>query len=68
MSTHILIEKAFIYPMRKSVNDLSGYQYDDRKGFWISSDTGEPLVSEKNRPKPRTKKHDVETGEDAKGE
>lgn len=66
--THILIEKAFVYPIRKNDAGIRGYEYDEQRGFWVSLANGEPLVSDRKRPKPITKKHDVETGEDMKGE
>jgi len=67
MKKHILLEKAFVYPIPKKKPKLSGYNFSAEKGYWIRED-GLPLVEDDSTPKPKTKKHDVETGEDQKGE
>jgi hypothetical protein len=68
MENHLLLEKAYIYPLPKDPSPPSGCQFDHNKGYWIHKDTGQPLVTLKNHPKLTTKKCDVETGEDNKGE
>jgi hypothetical protein len=40
--------------------------YNTRLGLWLDA-SGSPIVNSLNRPRPRTKKEDVETGEDHKG-
>ena len=67
MRKHMLLEKAFVYPLPKERPKLSGYSFSSDKGYWIRED-GIPLVEDHSIPKPRTKKEDVETGEDRKGE
>lgn len=64
---HILLEKARVYP-RKSV-DLrpAGCDYDTLAGAWVDRKTGKLLVEMGDLKPPRTKKADVETGEDQKG-
>jgi hypothetical protein len=41
--------------------------YDPISGVWIDPVSAAPVVSNPDRPRPRTKKADVETGEDNKG-
>jgi len=67
--SHLLIEKSFKYkiqPQKKSL--FSDYLYDEKKGYWLNKENGQPLMHENNQFKPRTKKEDIETGEDRKGE
>jgi hypothetical protein len=47
---------------------LTPIQYDGVKGYWINIENGNPLMHEDAGFKPRTKKEDIETGEDRKGE
>jgi hypothetical protein len=69
---HILIEKAFIYKkpnfsQRKKV--LKQYKYDKISGYWINFNNKDaPAITDPAFSKPITKKHDIETGEDQKGE
>ena len=66
---HIFLEKAFKYDIPKQNEKLfTGYKYDDVKGYWINIENGNPLMHEDAGFKPRTKKEDIETGEDRKGE
>lgn len=67
MMNHILLEKAFIYPLPKSDPDMSGMTYDNKRGFWVQGN-GKPAVSDPAFSGPRSKKCDIETGEDQKGE
>lgn len=68
MSYHLLIKKAYKYPLPKQVPNMDGYYYDHEKGYWISKTNNLPVILDKNFIKPRTKKEDRETGEDQKGE
>lgn len=68
MKEHMLLEKAYIYPLPKSTPDMIGFEYDSKKGFWIDVNTKEPFVMNSLYPGARSKKCDVETGEDQKGE
>lgn len=67
-SQHPLIQRAQRY-LRKEV-DLSPPScfYSDTIGAWCLTETGELLVETPNHQGPRTKKNDIETGEDQKGE
>ena len=67
--SHLLIDKSFKYkvpPQKESL--FNDYFYDERKGYWLNKESGKPLMHEDNQFKPRTKKEDIETGEDRKGE
>lgn len=68
MKKHILLEKAFIYEVPESRQELKGYEYNVEGGFWINKTTLIPLMFDDIDFKPRTKKEDLETGEDRKGE
>jgi len=64
---HILIKKASLYAHRKKRQEIKGYIFDDQKGYWIRED-GLLLIDDHRISKPRTKKADIETGEDLKSE
>lgn len=65
---HILLRFATTYDRPKRSLAPDGCHYDYKVGAWVVSDSGKLLVSSPERPKPQTKKHDIETGEDQKGE
>jgi hypothetical protein len=68
---HLLTGRAFKFPNRPSTApQIPGAEYDARAGFWRSAADGQALVREENSREvfPSTKKFDIETGEDAKGE
>ncbi|WFS63613.1 hypothetical protein LF599_05465 [Pseudodesulfovibrio thermohalotolerans] len=50
-----------------TVEKKGSYTYNFLKGFWENS-SGVPLIDDANGVNPGTKKCDVETGEDVKGE
>lgn len=65
---HPLLERAKKYP-RQDVNLApAGCLYDYDIGAWRLIDTGELWVETPNHIGPKTKKCDIETGEDQKGE
>jgi len=68
MNSHLLLEKAYIYPLPEDPTPPDGCTFDVDKGFWVSDTTSQPMVTLKYHPKLETKKCDVETGEDRKGE
>lgn len=68
MKNHLLLEKAYIYPIDREEADLSNYEFDAIKGYWINCETLEAFILEPAARKPRSKKCDRETGEDQKGE
>jgi len=65
---HPLIQRAQKY-LWKDV-DLSppGCFYDNSIGAWCINETGDLLVDTPGHQGPHTKKNDIETGEDQKGE
>lgn len=65
---HPLIHRAQKYPRGKVDLSPVGCFYDDVVGAWLILETGELWVETPNRQGPRTKKNDIETGEDQKGE
>lgn len=65
---HLLLKRAFIYSITPKSKEPDNCHYDMVLGGWIFDN--EFLVKSQNpeRPKPQTKKGDLETGEDQKGE
>jgi hypothetical protein len=70
-SSHYLIGRAHVYPHPGQISDPENCRYDDRLGVWRwgeGKDTVLVKSSNPQRPRPQSKKHDIETGEDLKGE
>lgn len=65
---HIILEKAKRYAIPVVDNALSEYKYDKKLGYWINRVTGDLLMLSNNGIVPNSKKCDIETGEDQKGE
>jgi len=65
---HLLVQKAFTYEPRRQTKDPEGCEYDVKLGAWLWGHQKEFLVKSNNpyRPRPTTKKQDMETGEDQK--
>ena len=68
MKNHILLQKAFIYKKRKKLLPLKGFVYDEVLGVWKNISDNSLLINARNFRALATKKMDVETGEDHKGE
>ena len=65
-SQHILLAKAKVFP-RESVDlQPANCYYDTLAGAWVDRRTGKLFVELADMKPPRTKKADVETGEDQK--
>ena len=64
---HILLDKAKKYTPDSSVLTHEGYEFG-REGYCASVEDGSPMVANKDLASLSTKKADVETGEDQKGE
>ena len=65
---HLFLEQIFRYEVKnKKVNNLDEYTYNTKLGYCVDK-LMEPCVNNTNFIKPRTKKEDIETGEDKKGE
>lgn len=69
MNNHLLIDKTVIYE-KKELKDPTDAIYDDKLGLWLWGSNKEVLVKSNNPncPQRGTKKFDIETGEDHKGE
>ena len=65
---HILLDKAKTYPRFSGDLAPANCKYDMLIGAWILETTSELLVETPFRKGPRTKKEDIETGEDQKAE
>lgn len=68
MKEHILLEKAYSYENVHPNLTPEGCSYDRECGFWRVDKTGEAMMIGNYAQKPATKKCDIETGEDQKGE
>ncbi len=65
---HPLLERAQRYVRQEVDLEPAGCLYDEAIGAWRLVETGELWVETPGRVGPRTKKADIETGEDQKGE
>lgn len=65
---HILIEKANLFSDKRKENNLDFHQYDSDKGYWKNIKTDLASINDALFMRPATKKCDIETGEDKKGE
>lgn len=68
MKQHIILEKAYRYPEPEVVPMPIDCTFVDKKGYWTSNATGEIMMLSNNPNRPQSKKADIETGEDQKGE
>jgi hypothetical protein len=68
MEEHLLLAKAHLYESPKKNCDIDNAVYDALKGFWVYNESKFPCVMDEKFAGPRTKKDDIETGEDQKGE
>lgn len=68
MREHILLEKAYVYENISRDLKPNGCTYDRNSGLWRVDDTGEVMMVSNYAQKPQSKKCDIETGEDQKGE
>lgn len=65
MTEHILVKTAVRTPYRPVPEIPEGARYDPKRGYWLYG--GTPWT-ESRAHKMFTKKNDIETGEDQKGE
>ncbi len=68
MKDHIILEKAIKYNIPNQNLTPNGCTYNAKKGFWVDPTSNNAMMKTYNPKKPTTKKCDVETGEDQKGE
>lgn len=64
---HPLLQRAQRYPVRKGNLSPEGCDYDRTVGAWRCLTTGSLWADLTDQDRPRTKKNDIETGEDQKG-
>ena len=68
-SEHILLKYAKTYERFSGSLAPEGCEYDFYIGAWVVTGTNHLIVESPDPPKPPTsKKNDIETGEDQKGE
>ncbi|MBM1107066.1 hypothetical protein JQC67_13015 [Aurantibacter crassamenti] len=65
---HILFQKALVYKKRKEITPPKDYEYDYILGAWKSKLNNLLLINSKDFKAQATKKLDIETGEDNKGQ
>ena len=65
---HILLKKALKYKKRKKIKAPENYTYDFKLGFWYNIFDKSLLIKSPSFLALGTKKEDIETGEDQKGE
>lgn len=65
---NIIIEKSFKYKERNLKEINPNLIYKENLGFWVLESSNQPYMFSKKRQLPMTKKNDIETGEDQKGE
>ncbi len=65
---HILLNKAFEYRKRKDINPPKDYAYNSILGAWFNITSKLPLILADDFKAQATKKLDIETGEDNKGQ
>lgn len=65
---HLLLKYGTTYERFSGSLAPTGCSYDRRVGAWVVSGTDTLFVETPNREGPKTKKMDIETGEDQKAE
>jgi hypothetical protein len=65
---HILLQKALKYKKRTVIEEPKGFSFDSLVGAWISNIDKTYLIQAEGFKALGTKKDDIETGEDKKGE
>lgn len=68
MKEHILLDKAKRYKVDEILPTPKDCTFLFNSGYWANKTTGEPMMHGDNPRKPQSKKYDIETGEDQKGE
>ena len=65
---HILLDKAVTGSRFNGDLSPAGCIYDTAIGAWVVADSGNLLAQTVGRARPKSKKSDLETGEDRKGD
>lgn len=65
---HILLQKALKYRKRSKIEEPIGYYFNSLIGAWVNKVNETLLIQSNNFGGLGTKKEDIETGEDQKGQ
>ena len=65
---HILLQKSLKYKQIKELEDPRGFSFDSLLGAWVNNIDNSLLVLTKDFKAVASKKRDIETGEDNKGQ
>jgi len=65
---HILFDKALVYKKRKKITPPKDFYYDNKLGAWKNKVNQLLLIESDSFKAQATKKLDIETGEDNKGQ
>jgi len=65
---HILVRSAQAHVLPMEQPSPAGWVYDMKVGAWTNPSKGAFMVHDPTSPRCGTKKNDLETGEDAKGQ
>ena len=65
---HLLTRLSVPHPLQTTTPTPPGWEFDPRVGAWLDHHTRGFMVRDIRTPRFGTKKHDLETGEDAKGQ
>lgn len=65
---HILLSRAFEYKKLKDINPPKDFIYDPVLGAWFNQISKLPLIFANDFKAQASKKKDIETGEDNKGQ
>lgn len=68
MKQHILLEKAYCYSEPSAITAPENCTFVEKSGYWKNNFTNEIMMLSADPQRPQTKKHDLETGEDQKGQ
>ncbi len=68
MKDHIIIEKAKKYDITNQNLTPIGCTYNSKDGFWVDNTSNIAMMKSSKMQASATKKCDIETGEDQKGE
>lgn len=68
MKDHILLEKAQKYDIPEQNLPPHGCSYRAKDGYWVENSSNIAMMKSDNPQKLTSKKCDIETGEDQKGE
>jgi len=68
MKEHILLEKAYRYPVPIIEPIPKDCTFQEKQGYWVKDSTGEVMMLSDDPRQHQSKKCDRETGEDQKGE